>query len=142
MTTMTIGTIEIEPGTRRRIESEYAAWFDEIEVETKTAELFTEVEADGRIGEFVRYRIAGTVVDCCWTPHFGGVGYGAGTDTRGQKRETVVAWRGYDVARMVAERTKAITLAPGFEVEEAGEYEYAGTKRKTWKIRKTDGGTR
>lgn len=117
-----IGTIKIAAGERHRIESEFAAWFDEIEADEQVADLFGRFDSRGRL-DHVGYRIEGTVVACCWAPHFGGVAYGAGADTRGQRRGKVVSWRGYAAAGAIARGQFPIELLPGYVPEVSHEYE-------------------
>lgn len=117
---------KIEAGKRYRIESEFAAWFDEIEADAQVATVTAAFDRDaGRLGIWpgVHYAVAGTVVECCWASHYGGVAFGTGEDTRGQRRTKHVGVYGYAAAAAIADGTLPIELAPEFEVVVDGEIE-------------------
>lgn len=133
-----VGAFTVEATKRYRCESEFAAWFDEIEVEPCTVELRAEIEADGRVKDCGLYfKLDGPVVASNWTSYAFGQAIG---DGRNKNLGKIATYHGFtyahSVAKMIVEgKPSAFTLAPGFEAVPI-DFVYDGKAGRSYGIRR------
>jgi len=116
--TTQIGTLTFENPTRIRLESSFAAWFDEIEQPAGTVAVFGVVGKNGEVEDAsLVYAVEGPVTASNWTSHFGGVAYGSKVNENlGQmiKRTLNFGYAHAIAHRLVEGLPTTFALLPGF----------------------------
>lgn len=137
----TIGIVFVARGTRFRNNSEFARWFDEIEIaEDCKVDLVADVNPDGQVVDWYgpRFSVEGPVVASDWSPCFGGVPFASKVDQNlGEMRKHTCAWYAHALAAKIFEgKVPHVTLI-GFEAV-AVDYVYQGEPRRTYRLRRTE----
>jgi len=115
-----IGTLTIEAPERIRLDSEFAAWFDEIEQPAAVLPVFGEIGKNGEVKDtWITWTVSGPVTASNWSAHYGGVCMIPKINQNlGEIRARGQSTYAHAVAQAIAEgRPTRFALLPGFVAE-------------------------
>ena len=137
---MKIGTVTISEPKRFRNQSEYAAWFDEIEVEPCTVDLMAEYDDDReRVRDWPgpSFVVSGPVVASNWSAHYGGVPMTDGVNKNlGEVKQHAAYMYAHALAAAILRGDAPHVTLIGFEAQPL-DFTYDGKPCRTFVIRRS-----